>query len=71
MDALKQLREKSDKELTKNEDECQRLHALYIASTTCLKNQNGIEACELLVKSERTMQELKKVVDSNGGIIIY
>jgi hypothetical protein len=68
MEGLLQLRSKRNTEikLSKNEDECERLHALYIASTSALRIFKGEEAIELIYQSERTMQELKKMVETNG-----
>eukprot|EP01080_Neovahlkampfia_damariscottae_P003534 gene3534-6269_t len=50
---------KEGREFLMNE-EIRRIHALYIASTSTMKIQKGIEGIQLLIESERTQQEFKK-----------
>lgn len=52
---------KDIKGLETNEDS-RRVHAVYIACTSTLKIFTGTEALKLLIESERTIQELSKMV---------
>jgi hypothetical protein len=57
----KEWKEKGETFLTN--EEARRIHALYIASTNTLKVFKGEDGIHLLIESERTQQEFKKMIE--------